>query len=461
MKRHLLGSSLIAGLLALTACGDDGDGTPMTDAGNTGDGGITADMATTADASEGDMAITGDASLLDMTIEPDAAVTTPIPFAELPGEFASIMCAKRECILSGPGSSDLSILGQIFLGGADITECTERATTFLEQLALAPAIEAVTNGAATYDAAAARTCLNSLREAEGCDLFEASCFETLITGATEEGEPCKFYDGDDYCEAGTECTGDNVGAICGDGVCVARAGLGEACTQDGDCLAPPERANAYGWSRCQTNGPGPAASMECTHYYTIRTAEAGASCNAPHTAESTNVYTTADCVDGAYCNDGTCAAEVYAALNEACEGASDDELECEPGLVCVGVCKPLTFVSTVGADCGDIGTSVALCDPAAGVVCQVDFDTFEGTCLAIGDGTTGSVCAMGIGQVLGTSACDSTSYCPDFTDGVPVAAECVAKKANGARCEDSIECSSGACISNAGDRECGDPICVI
>ncbi|MCX4242397.1 Dickkopf N-terminal cysteine-rich domain-containing protein [Paraliomyxa miuraensis] len=264
---------------------------------------------------------------------------------------------------------------------------------------------AIANGTVIYDASAAGTCLDAIRNAtcEGfLDTFAEESCERVFQGTIDNGNACFISEQcvSQYCQA-TECT--------------------MACCQ-GTCIAPPPEA---------------AVGQDCTGE--------------------------AFCVDGAYCDyeTGLCAAEK--AAGETCPGG----YECRSGLSCIsGVCDPGPGEGAACADfqcaapfacdidsmtCQRLRGEGEACNPEASI-CALGLSCDAGSNTCAVPGGVGSSCDYGF---IGTG-CSGDLYCDydlEFGEGT-----CQPLVANGGACEDDEACESQYC-GMAGTCE-PEPVCV-
>lgn len=144
-----------------------------------------------------------------------------------------------------------------------------------------------------------------------------------------------------------------------------------------------------------------------------------------------------------------CGAQLVCGQSGVCEGQVADGQPCTRTEQCRGASVCL---SDIGQDevCGVIpvrelgqscsnedGEGFGLCNRVKGLSCQ------DGTCVQLGDGAEGSVCAPG-----DEVPCDLGLTCDGGT------ARCVPRKPAGAACELDRDCESGTCEPGAGGATC-------
>ena len=303
--------------------------------------------------------------------------------------------------LAGDESTCRSRLGRLLL--------TDRVLGLPQQL------RGVTEGTLTYDALAARACIESL----DCNVFAsgsptiATC-TNIFNGTVESG-------GD--CNADFVCAGDNASCVSAShtcpGTCGAALVLGSECVRDSQCAADADGASV----RCRYNG---GSSSVCTRVL-FDTVGSGANCDA---TTGDNTITFHRCADGYYC-DQSGDAPVCAAVS-ASGGACTSLAACPHGEFCNdGTCGPFTGIATtVGADC-----STSICSPFYDLGCDAE----TSTCVTIGDGSVGTRCTSSEFSF----PCDPGLYCDDNTS------LCATQKMLGDACSASEECVSGLCATSA------------
>jgi hypothetical protein len=171
-------------------------------------------------------------------------------------------------------------------------------------------LSAASKGTIQYDGANAAECLAAFQQAAAsCDqsLMEASACDTVLTGTVQPGGAC---------EINTECIAPPGGdTSCTDGACVqeprgvAGSPCKGTCTQDGTVTV------------CSGNGSGDA---NCYTNDGLRCDESTNLCAAPLPIGASGCSTGDDCVEGAYCDAGTCAAGLPV-------GSPCTFDECDPG----------------------------------------------------------------------------------------------------------------------------------
>ena len=223
-----------------------------------------------------------------------AASAAPVPIDQFPARFADAWCDNvGTCCSAAQWSFDLS-------------SCKRAAALTLGTAMVANAVD---NPNVEYDATAAGRCLAAIASAaRGCEVDGAnmalatSCVE-MVVGNLAPGAVCKS---DQECAlvSGQQvrCSGlmDSDGVISGSGVCVA--------------LAPPQHGKAGDscldtcyHASCITGGSANANVLPCF-------VSDGLGCHAPdHTcqplAKLGESCSTDECVSGAFCDSGVCAAQ--------------------------------------------------------------------------------------------------------------------------------------------------------
>ncbi|PKN55096.1 MAG: hypothetical protein CVU56_22945 [Deltaproteobacteria bacterium HGW-Deltaproteobacteria-14] len=388
------------------ACGDDGGGQPV------------ADTSVAADTVDGDTAAPTDTGATDTgptdatTADDTAQVTDTTPLPPAPtaetwcGQWADAWCgARTRCGLPGHVSE---------------AACKRAELDACFQAALPGAVAA---GALAFDAADAKTCVDTLRSMGCADLAEAvttslvaipACGDA-VTGLTAVGGDCALGT---ECVAGAFC---DIGAAC-PGTCVAFAGIGDDCDPltwcdfdsaacvGGECVAPPATVGAACSGRC-------AAPLACNGVTDTCVAPglAGDPCGADG-----NV-----CVTGLTCfrpntsATGTCSplggvgADCFSSGD--CRAATSGET-----LACIG--GACAVAPGAGQPCFEFSCSGAWCDTSA----------VPPTCVALP--AAGSACGGG-------NACAVGAWCDAGT--------CAQRKGAGASCTSPAHCESGRCFGGA------------
>jgi len=267
--------------------------------------------------------------------------------------------------------------------------------------------DSVENGRATYNGRQVAKCLEGIENATcnemaagGIDSIEAC--EIAIVGLLEDGESCRT---DEECAGGWCDTRDTC-----PGVCATDLEEGDDCSNEEQC--------AYDLlcedGECIVN-PGPLAE--------------GQSCDNSNRS----------CEYGLFCSSDTGQCEAWKAEDEACSGAH----ECGPERMCTEVgCKTVTILTQVGEDCDPVNEG-RICDPFAGIVCQLDVSEEEQnwtTCVEAAQ--EGDTCVDTTTMLV--TLCEPTAdiYC-DHSD----TQLCQPQKAEGETCERAEECLSEMCIA--------------
>ncbi len=285
--------------------------------------------------------------------------------------------------------------------------------------------EAVANGTVTFDADAAKTCLNAFRDQCFAEIPNEACERTFIGNLTE-GESCAQAE---ECQPGLFCD-TAVGDICQQ-TCKPAADTGEACDSDAQCGGEPGVEKVCG------------NDNTCVELVFTTDAALGEPCG-----DFDDFTRSVTCADGLFCqglttsDDGVCAEPV--AQGQSCQ----DFDECEQGAFCVnGTCRPLSIRDS-GQSCTtdeiEPGAPLELCNSLKGLACAA------GTCEAAQGGAENQPC-RGDGDIF-LQACDEGLFC-DFESGI-----CQAPKANGEACFGDDECASDNCGFDTG--VCEDaPVC--
>ena len=335
-----------------------------------------------------------------------------------------------EQVRSCPGS--LGEIGLItsLLGGDREATCEELLTNI--GFASAPREGAgIEGGTIVYDAGAAKRCVDELaRSCRGTFGIEAidEC-QRIFVGQIAVGDMCQATS---QCEPGSYCL---TTEACG-GTCTAKVATGALCDRSEECLDAPGSV-----ADCTDTIGNPDNHCVQTAFETDRAL--GEACGDVGGDGDTQTY--AVCAAGLYCRTensdvGTCATPLE--LGATC---TEDDLCLDS--VCsevTGVCTSITVRTNVGETCDE--ETYTICDARLHLTCSE-----AGVCEALGDGTAGSVCENDTTDFLFTLfTCNDGLVCvPDGANGV-----CAAPRADGAACEDDIECQSGYC-SDAG---CSAPV---
>jgi hypothetical protein len=416
-------ASALAATLALVACGDD-DTAPM----NTADGGLADQGIMTADS----------AVETDGSTSPDMGTANEISFDDLPAAVADAWCNRIECF----GELGDDFFSTLILGGGsdDPVVCRARLTRVLSGM-----LSVEEEG---YDPRAAFDCVETLRNpATACeDVLEPKC-PALDAGESEfhgnvamGGECVSSYE----CDAGLRCDRTDLPDYRCAGTCQPGSDPGDACTSYDDCSNLDDASVTCDLS----SGNGHTALNICVRTAYENNRAEGESCTEVTFDEATNTLTTSYCASGLDCRDDECT-KTEAGLGEDCT-----ELECGEGLTCseegdtAGTCQPLfSFAFEAGDDCGLISEeNIVFCDflsGATGYVCDItDEEDYTGTCVAIGDGSLGSVCLAF--EELGFT-CDEGLFCAtEYREGI-FAGRCSQPLAAGETCNDDNNCLSGVC----------------
>jgi hypothetical protein len=249
------------------------------------------------------------------------------------------------------------------------------------------------SGHASYDPVLAEACLDAIRAIEGCpalsDLPPSECFE-MVSGTVAEDGACNggaisgecvsdlhcVMEGEcpgrcePYSEVGEACHGARIcmrDLACRDGLCVARAGVGEPCADrpcaerayclDGVCAAFREVGESCDEDRHCAAWP-PCAEGVCEPY--PGTMEGAACWPTPGCPYPLACIETTDPMSG----EGT----TYTCTRGVARGeACDDQTPCSPGDRCDGgTCRQIVGS---GAQCGAMG------------VCPEAHDCIDGNCV--------------------------------------------------------------------------------
>lgn len=350
-----------------------------------------------------------------------------VALESLDEEYVEAICEQvRAC---PGGSGEIGLITSIFGGDSQAT-CEELLTGI--GFASAPREAAgIDAGTITYDAGAARRCVNELARTcvgiEGIEAIEAC--QQIFVGQIPVG---------DACQASAECA---PGSYClttqaCSGTCTAKVGTGSPCDRNEECLAEPGSI-----ADCTDTTDNPVDHCIQTAVETGRAL--GEPCGEVDVDGDAQLY--AFCEGGTYCrtgnNDvGTCATPLAAGAP-----CTDDDF-CLDG-VCSetsNVCTAITLRANAGETCSY--ETYTYCDGREHLTCN-DL----GVCEALGDGTVGSVCQNDSTDFLFTLfTCEPGLVC-GRSGGAGV---CMAPLADGAPCEESNQCQSGYCS----DTGCSAPL---
>lgn len=250
-----------------------------------------------------------------------------IPIAELPTAFGSAVCDNLGPCCQKAGLS------------YDASKCKALYTGLLSQFEAS-----VNSGKTKYDANAAGTCLNAIKQStQSCDLDTSSpACDQVFQGTVPEGGAC---DNESECNAPAGASTD-----CDNGVCVVelRGKVGDACkwtcTEEGSSTSCSGGSGTDTGARCYTNDGlyCDSDSGQCQ----AQIAVGGTGCGFDDEA----------CATGAYCQSDKC--EAHKKVGEACTGFNQ----------CVA-----------GAYCDSAGSGNCAAKKPAGADCT-DFDECEGSC---------------------------------------------------------------------------------
>ena len=323
-----------------------------------------------------------------------------IPLENMEQEYLRAYCQKlMECPTDWSGNLITDTEQCIELLNEMDGELSEMFTYFQDSVA---------NGRATYNGKQAAKCIQSIQNATcsemvggGIDSVEAC--ELAIVGLLEDGESCRT---DEECAGGWCDTRDTCPGVCATdleegGDC----SNGEQCAYDLICED----------GECAIN-PGPLAEGDaCTD-------------------------SSRSCDYGLFCNYDTDQCEAWKAEDEACSGNQ----QCGPDGICTEAgCKPVTILTDVGEAC-DPENEGRICDPFAGIVCQLDVSGGEQNWTTCVEATQEGDTCVDTENMLVT-LCDPTAdiYC-DRSD----TQLCQPKKAGGEYYGRPEERLSGMCVMN-------------
>lgn len=297
---------------------------------------------------------------------------------------------------------------------------------------------AVATGAAIYDPAGARACLDAaVAQCDGSSLHEGA-FELIddpacvavVEGLRGAGDSCGWYS----CAPSYACSANFV--TCG--VCIEQTiALGEPCRNDAEC-AP---ASPVGVARCAAVSPASPSDNRCREVRIVADRRLDETCGQLSLDE--HVVTVGRCGRGLWCEwppstsapetarTGTCRAPT--ALGAPC--ASRQE-RCVRDAGCIGsVCTALRIETRAGSPC----------DEAAGIACDIfnGLSCEAGLCELVGDRTERARCRDHFD-------CGTELYCG--AAGTPAERTCARRLTTGEPCSDANACT----FSCAGGR-CAGP----
>lgn len=351
--------------------------------------------------------------------------TGPIALTDVTRVMTSKLC---EAVFECEGSEDLRVI-RLLAGTQAECESTFGAQ-FASEADISTQIALVNAGTYVYDGAKARECINAM----GCGLvgggFEAPVCRGVFQGTVALGGDCN--DNSDCAGEDTYCQSETPGTC--PGSCVAAVALGGECRSSRQC-------STVGGTVSPSCEFGDSGTGICKEGHTA-SAAVGAACGR---IEAATTVTLTSCDTGSYCalnttgdtRVGTCAALV--ANGAACETTQ----QCPADSICQdGTCGAPPLVNTAGGACmnSDAGP---FCNPLRRLVCNE-----SNVCEAVaGTGQVGEGCTTGDFSI----ACATGNYCLSDTH------VCAARKANGATCASSGECSSNNCASSgSGEGTCAD-----
>jgi hypothetical protein len=424
---------LLLTTLALVGCGDD-DSTNSTNDGGSDTGTIEGDGGTSSDGGEPGP----DFSL------PDGGPPTAIALEDLPRAVAEALCNDTCPSLTVGDTLPADLLVQ-----GDAADCASRLATSLTT-AFASGKFVTANPAATYDAEAARTCIDRITSTPCASRFELFgrdfCGGDVFTTTATVGDPCDPA-GIDECPANAYCR-----TLGGQNSC------GGACSET---LAPGED--------CSTNLGGCQTGSACAFDPSTETLRCRSKSVAPTRAAL-----------GERCGDvisGTTISKVFCAPELLCQSAvsggtcvaAQDEGElcdnestfCRPPYECVeGTCAARVYTTEMNARCGIVSGLAAPCDALLGLGCVRESESTESyVCRAAGDGSEGSACLPGELSWLAGTACGPGLFCA-LTPGEGLGV-CSPTLENDSLCERDEECASAFCRDDGEGRFCSEPLCLI
>lgn len=322
-----------------------------------------------------------------------------VALEELPDEYSDALCSiVDECL--PPDVAGATVFGP--------TSCRANFSGVL-RAGLDSTNVLIERGTLTYDASAARACIDQSR-ALGCDAFIAPAPEVcsrVFIGTVEDGGDCSVNDecaGDAYCDS----------PLCPDqaGVCTPTGGTGDACAADAECtvgLACEDQV-------CRV--PASTSGGECG-------GDSGLECPLDEFCSGDSPEERGTCVPWDSIR--------TQAEGDACD-PENDEL-CEQGLACAitAVIPAVTWECRARVGAGE-ACSVAVPNMCPDThYCDTPAMAFEGTCEELP--SDGEPCAT---TVFG-EACAPGHVCD------PTTTECVQPQDNGAACDSAAGCFSGNC----------------
>ncbi|WP_437552047.1 hypothetical protein WME97_11995 [Sorangium sp. So ce367] len=310
-----------------------------------------------------------------------------------------------------------------------VDECTAGMLSSVAAM-VNPWIQGVTDGDLSYDADAARRCVN--RVPELCGVYEAEEFGDAFQLVCKD-----VFEGDvaigGACRQDVECAGSAVcggaGSACG-GTCQEHGSPGAACDSRQDCSA----AGADG-AGC-VDGSCISLSVSET------SAGADEPCGLVVNDDGTGELTT--CAAGLWCKASGSGAGEGTCVRPTAAGAEcfDVHEVCEDGAVCLDAAAGMSCTRLNRRMPGESCGGVEFCDPRA-AYCS------EGECVALGDGSEGSTCL--------TFSCKEGLRC-DIPEGQS-SGLCAALLDDGEACQSGRDCASGQCDSSGADLVCVPAFC--
>jgi hypothetical protein len=373
----------------------------------------------------------------DETTAPAPAVPQPIP-ATLPAVVTMdaylMYAAQVECaaLFRCPAAGDGAGLRLLF---GSYERCVANADELAGEVDRARWRQLVGGGSSRYDAAAARRCLEALRDGPCSERPPEACFG-VFEGTVATGGACRRHDDcadDGWCRF-EDARG---GAPC-PGVCTPRAPVGASCRSGTEecsqrnaravvsCGYFPALEGTANPFRCTDTGTAPAGSA---------LADAGQSCDEFRGGGRT-IATCApglDCItrdhDGLFV--GRC--EAPQPLGATCGRYCQGNAVCTFDGSLIRRCQAIVVRNREGERCVQGNAGAEVCNAVLGLDCVA------GTCQRVGTGEEGSPCFT---ARFGVDNCRAGLVCHTATQ------TCRPRAAVGAPCSAPDECESRLCTTD-------------
>jgi hypothetical protein len=377
------------------------------------------------------------AACADETTAPAPAVPQPIPAALPPVvtmDAYLTYAEQEECaaLFRCPAANEAAGLRLLF---GSFERCVANADELPGEVDRARRRQLVAGGSSRYDAAAARRCLEALRDGPCSERPPEACFGVFV-GTVATGGACRRHDDcadDGWCRL-EDASG---GAPC-PGVCTPRAPVGASCRSGTEeCSQRNARAvvscafvqaliHTENPFRCTDSGSPTAGSF---------LAGPGETCNGFRDGHSFQ----ATCAPGLDC----VATRLVDGSNARCVGPQPLGAlcgrYCEGDAVCTSsptlgqVCQTIAVRNREGETCVQGNAGAELCNALLGLDCVA------GTCQRVGTGEEGSPCFT---ARFGVDNCRAGLVCHTATQ------TCRPRAAVGAPCSAPDECESRLCTTD-------------